>query len=786
MNLSLTVRSLFILLFLSSLTIIHAQNDSLYSKFDSYTEAPRELAYVHLNKSTFIKGEVLAFNAYILDKDSKQLSLLTTNLYCEIIDENKKVIKSKLIKVLGGIAPGEFFVDSLFTSGNYTFKAYTNWMRNFDEQNYYAQKIRIIDTDLETTIASKTITNTIDVQLLPEGGHLVSDTENSIGIVAKDSLGFGIELEGYISDGSGNQLTSFKTNALGIGKFLFTPHKNTNYTAHTTVNKKTQTFPFPPVEHTGINLILSDLGSKVAITFRTNIETLQQIKNKTYTLSFHNGKNIKTTEFSFSETTEVIKFIKYDNLSTGINIFTLFDSQNNPLLERLFFKYEGLNTIESRNVLTKTHLDSIHIKLPIKAIDTSKINNFSISVLPAETKANMQHHNIISYTYLQPYIKGSIENAAYYFVNINNKKKYELDQLLLTQGWSSYDWNNIFNYPPKALYDFEIGIKINANANKKKTGQYLVFPSKYSPSNVISLAKEETTFIRSEFFFFDDETLKIGELSRKGKVEIPGLYIQFTPSIIPNLKLKKDPLVVKEQVFMDYSQKGFQPAFDKTQILDEVLITGETKSTKLQKLKGSAPGNITIFDDAKRNQYFDFAAFVQSQGYTVQQIDGQLSILPQRSVSIQAPKTAPQIYLDDMLISDLDYFYNFRLDNVDYIFVDKTGFGMGVRGSSGVIKIYTDPLIGAYKKYGKSFRTYKIPLSFTTHKRFYTPVYESYHSNFYKEYGVIDWFPNLSTDAQGNLNFNIYNTNLKTVKLYIEGIANDTQFISEEKIIDVN
>lgn len=773
----------FVVLFLMVFSISYAQSDSLSSIFNNYTKAPRELAYVHLNKSVFVKGELMGFNAYILDKHSKQLSTLTTNLYCEITDENKTVVKSKLIKVLGGVAAGDFYVDSLFTSGKYTFKAYTNWMRNFDEQNYYAQQIKVIDLDEEETISSKTITNIIDVQFLPEGGHLVSDIENTIGIVAKDSLGFGVAIEGHISDKANNVLTTFKTNNMGIGKFLLTPINTKSYIAHTTVNKAPQEFYLPNAESHGINLSLTDLGTKVAITFRTNTETLPLIKDDIYTLTFHDGKTLKTSTFSFGETTKTTKIIQQKDLTTGVNVFTLFDAQNNPLLERLFFKYDGLKTLESGIAYTKKFMDSIAIQLPIKAIDTSKINRFSISVLPPQTKAYKHHHNIISYTYLQPYLKGHIQNASYYFNHIDRRKKYELDNLLITQGWSSYNWHTIFNYPPKALYDFEIGIRVNANVNQKKSGQFLILPTKYSESTVIALSKDENKFERSEFFLFDDETLNIGELSKKGKVEIPKIYLQFTPSSIPQLKLKQDLLPFKESVFMNYTDVAIKPSWEQYEELDEVVLTTENKSTKLEKLKGGAPGRITVFNDEMRVQYMDFAAFVQTQGYHVEQTNGSLNILPQRSSSFKAEKTPPRVYLNDMLINDLSFFYNFRMDIVDYIIVDKTGFGLGINGTSGSIKIYTDPLINAYKEYGKTFQSYKVPLTFTVHKKFYTPVYSSYHSDFYREYGVIDWLPNLTPDAQGMLNFTIYNTNAKSVTLFIEGIVNDSSFISEEKVI---
>ena len=55
--------------------------------------------------------------------------------------------------------------------------------------------------------------------------------------------------------------------------------------------------------------------------------------------------------------------------------------------------------------------------------------------------------NIEAAFLLTPYLKGYIEKPSYYFNNTDRKKLIELDLLLLTQGWSKYDWNDIFYSP---------------------------------------------------------------------------------------------------------------------------------------------------------------------------------------------------------------------------------------------------------------------------------------------------------------------------------------------------
>ncbi len=120
-------------------------SENIITPFNDYNALYREVAYCHLNKSTFIKGEMIGFSGYVFDKDLKVPSTLTKNLYCVITDNNNKVIKSKMVKVNNGFTNNVFKIDSLFTSGNYTFKAYTNWMKNFDEPNAFVESFRVID-----------------------------------------------------------------------------------------------------------------------------------------------------------------------------------------------------------------------------------------------------------------------------------------------------------------------------------------------------------------------------------------------------------------------------------------------------------------------------------------------------------------------------------------------------------------------------------------------------------------------------------------------------------------
>ena len=516
-----------------------AQNENLetiMTSFEDYTSQYRELAYGHLSKSTYIKGEMIGFSTYVFDKDLKIPSLSTKNLYCVITDENNIQIKSQLIKVTNGFSNNIFKIDSAFTSGNYTFKAYTNWMNNFNEHNAFVESFIVIDPEVDKSIIKSTLENNIDAQFLPEGGYFVDAVQTTVGVIIKNTDGFGIsEVKGNVYDSNDNFITAFKTNAVGIGRFLLLPEMNQSYVVKINHLNKDFEFEIKDIKPKGISINFNN-NKKLAVGLNTNENTYNDIKGKWFDLIIHNGTEAKAIDITFNEK-DIIKIIDHEELFPGINIFTLFDENNKPVLERLFFNYEGVNLLEYGEANYTKSKDSLHIKIPIKDFThiTNKNSNISISVLPAETKSYQRHQNIVSYTFLQPYIKGYIENAQYYFTNINTKKKYDLDNLLITQGWSSYDWRDIFNENVGDSHVFEDGILLKANQNNKKQSDFVVYPLKFSNGLTVNLTEDQNSFVIPALYPEGNEVVGVATMNKKGEVSQPDLYIQYFPSKIPTV-----------------------------------------------------------------------------------------------------------------------------------------------------------------------------------------------------------------------------------------------------------
>ncbi len=180
--------SLFILFQLQ----VPAQAEFITDSFEDYNAIAEEVIHLHLNKSTYIKGESIGFTAYVLDKHEKLPALMTKNLYVSIEDKDENPITQKLIEVNNGVAHNSFMIDEEFNSGSYLVKAYTNWSRNFSPRNQFTAKIEIIDPKTDEYISYETIEEELDVQFLPESGHLLMGTLNKIGVIIKDQKGYGV------------------------------------------------------------------------------------------------------------------------------------------------------------------------------------------------------------------------------------------------------------------------------------------------------------------------------------------------------------------------------------------------------------------------------------------------------------------------------------------------------------------------------------------------------------------------------------------------------------------
>src|SRR5699024_7548978 len=174
----------FSLLFLVPLTYAQPAPNSLLSLkevYQDYFDSNREEVFLHLNKTQVIKGEDLWFSAYVFAPNTGRPSLQTTNLHVNLYDEQGALLEAKTVFIENGKGEGYFNLqEEKYPSGKYLIKAFTHYQKNFQEDLSFRQGFKILSRN--SVVETDEANPEFDLQLLPEGGHLLANVFNRIGV----------------------------------------------------------------------------------------------------------------------------------------------------------------------------------------------------------------------------------------------------------------------------------------------------------------------------------------------------------------------------------------------------------------------------------------------------------------------------------------------------------------------------------------------------------------------------------------------------------------------------
>ena len=790
------MRFLFLLVFIFLTKTVCSQVDEVVKDpsdaLEDYFELPRETVYLHLNKSSYVNGENLWFKGYIYDRFKSLPLKETSNLYVGLYDIKGTQIDKRLFLAKDGTVQGHFVIDSTFSPGEFYIKAATNWMKNFKEDDSYIQKFDIVNPT-KSSLGKLSGTNENDVQFLPEGGYLINDIMNTIGVKALNSKGYGISIKNaVIIDNNGNEVAEFSVERFGHGKFEFMPRFGSSYKASVVFNDNSeQTYPLPAAMMEGINLSVRNNSrqKRIAVIVGTNSYTKSKKPNASYYALIHKNGGSERINFNFKEEeTQSGFFLSKENLPPGVNVITIFNEDNKPLVERLFFNSYNLTYPKVNATVIKTTTDSLQIKLGFSE-QYSADADLSASILPSGTDAYNHSDNILSTFYLRPYIHGFIEKGGYYFKNVTATKEYELDLLLLNQGWSRYDWESVFKSSSDKRYEFERGITLDIKLNEENEDgkSYYVFPTRNHQEREVTVEAGKKEFSIGNFFLGQDEEVFIAEKSANGKLSKPKIYItskgQNTEDrIIPWLNNSTTQIISVGPSSIELI------AEDNTIALDEVVL----RQTKLMEKARQNPNvqsflrrKIEVVDEKKALNFPRLLDLIRSRGYQVIENPADFS------VSISSYRGGRlELFIEGVRQPNLDQLSVFQTEDIESYFFDRNKTVPGVtNGFTESLYIFLrrgGDFLNLAGKGQKGISTaYRVDKGFEVPKKFYTPLYTTYFNDLFERFGVIHWEPKIELGAKEGA-FKIPNTGLEALKICIEGMDSKGNLYSEIKIVEID
>ena len=141
----------------SSIKQIMATVDTFNSRL------PSEQLYLHFDKPYYAVGDTIWFKAYLFETTTHAYSAISGLLYIELITDSNKVIKRLSVPVSFGISWAQIALNrEEVVEGNYSIRAYTNWMQNFGEDYFFRQRFRITNAETQNWLVKEDHTITAE------------------------------------------------------------------------------------------------------------------------------------------------------------------------------------------------------------------------------------------------------------------------------------------------------------------------------------------------------------------------------------------------------------------------------------------------------------------------------------------------------------------------------------------------------------------------------------------------------------------------------------------------
>lgn len=437
--------SLFLIFIFISVSLFSQDNEwqKIKSGFIQYNQNDlQEKLFIHTDRSSYVAGEIIWFKIYCVNAANNQLLDLSKVAYAEVLNKEQQPVLQAKISLKNGAGSGSLELPATLPSGNYIFRAYTNWMKNFDADFYFQKTVTIINTIQNETPAAEKIPQHFDVQFFPEGGDLVSGLQSKVAFRVTDESGNGANFNGAIINQDNDTIAKFYPAKFGIGSFTFAPAKSNIYKAVIKpANENSIIQNLPSVRDNGFVMALADTvkDDRLKITIQTNTSDpsaylvihSQQQMNSAQQINIKNG--IAETE------------IDKNKLGEGISHITLFNSAGQPVCERLYFKSVQKKlwvNVDADNVQYTTRR-----KVTIDVLSKDEAGkpipaNMSMAVY-LQDSIQSNDEDIYSYLWLSSDLQGKVEHPEYYFTDTSAETKQALDNLMLTHGWRRFKWADV-------------------------------------------------------------------------------------------------------------------------------------------------------------------------------------------------------------------------------------------------------------------------------------------------------------------------------------------------------
>ncbi|HEX7602650.1 MAG TPA: hypothetical protein VF316_13630, partial [Polyangiaceae bacterium] len=300
-----------------------------------------------------------------------------------------------------------------------------------------------------------------DIALFPEGGALVAGLTNRVYLEARTLSQKPADIAGVIVDSKGNQVTTFRTEHEGRGRFQFAAVKGESYTLKVTEPASVKkTVKLPALVNEGATIIsasevtAADQPVKLTLAWtgdRVVKVTLRQRDLELSNVQVDAGKQTKAPGgdgVGRQQGTEVSLDAKD---AEGVLVATVSTKDGTPLAERLVFRQAKKSLSIELKADRERYVPGAPVALKLKTLVDGKpaaafvgltVTDDSIQELIEKRE---QAPNLPVMVFLEDDVR-ELADAHVYLDAKNPKSKLAVDLLLGTQGWRRFAMINVAEF----------------------------------------------------------------------------------------------------------------------------------------------------------------------------------------------------------------------------------------------------------------------------------------------------------------------------------------------------
>lgn len=669
--------------------------EQLYKRF------PHEKAVLVLSKPAYLAGENIYFKAYVLN--GYEPSDISTNLYTELYDKEKKLLDKQIIPLLRGSGDGHFTLPAWLAEDVYYVRAYTHWMLNFDEKFQCIKPVPVYNTSSGQSLRRKPVQ--WKAQAFAESGNLLEGAVANIAVRLFTEGSLPQTWSGRLLDNAGNTfLSNVTVYNRQIGQVRFVPEAGKTYKLEIKDSLgNRQEILLPPVATSGVSL--QTTAGPTHLRYGILFKNLPGAGKGYKLVAAFNHQPVFMASIAKS-TGEISGTFDISNLPAGVLQLSLFDEKGAFVLERLCFLHQS--NLQPSEPAVSTDTLSFAPKGRNRwrfTIDSTTWQSYAVQVADASVPLP---NDFISSIYLTSDFTLPVCNADWYFESVTLEKKEALDAFLLTEKWSRFQWNAILQnrfpsirFQPDTYLNY-VGTVKRGNKLQPNREMNLIMRAADSSTSFVQVKTDSTgSFYLRNIFFTDSVKIYYQPSKQKfleGEVTISFESLnRFFPlnSILPATEWTTGPRTKNTELPIAIRKAAAQRTNEmllneKGKVMNEVVITTKARNATevLDKQLSSSlfsGGDATIFDFVNEDQ-----TAAMSYSNILEWMQGRLpgfSIRYEEGTAVPYVRGTPaQVFINEMNVG-YEAIGSIAVADIAMIKVFRNGF-LGSFGGASAVAIY--------------------------------------------------------------------------------------------------